>query len=104
MPAELLGGADCASTVFPTDPAFGPASVERFIGIYRMGRESVTVSRQDDRFLAHRVRFGVRELRAEAVGAATFRDGCGVRYAFAPSSLVITDLDGTASRWNRRGY
>jgi hypothetical protein len=104
MPAELSGGPDCASTAFAADPAFGPASVERFIGIYRMGRESVTVSRQDHRFLAHRVRFGVRELRADAPGAATFRDGCGVRYAFSPAWLVITDVGGAVSRWRRQGY
>ena len=103
-PAELYGGADCSSTIFPTDPAVGAATVDRYLGIYRLGRESVTVSRQDSRFLAHRVRFGVRELSAESPGAASFRDGCGVRYAFSPSWLVITDIGGAVSRWRRDGY
>ncbi len=104
LPAELYGGADCASTIFPTDPAVGAGSVDRYIGIYRMGRESVTVSRQDHRFLAHRVRYGVRELRAEVPGGASFRDGCGVRYTLAQSWLTIADPDGSVSRWRRQGY
>ena len=110
MPAELLGGADCASTVFPTDAAVNAATVDKFAGVYRRGRESVTVSRQDHRFLLHRVRYGVRELRAEAPQSWYFRDGCGVRYAFVlppdgpGGMLTITDADGTVSRWNRQGY
>ena len=104
MPAELYTSADCASTIFPTDPAVGPATVDRYMGIYRLGRESVTVSRQDYRFLAHRVRYGVRELKAESPGAASFRDGCGVRYSFTPSWLTITDVGGAVSRWRRQGY
>lgn len=110
MPAELAGGADCASTVFPTDPSVGAATVDRFAGVYRRGRESVTVSRQDHRFLLHRVRFGVRELRAEAPQSWNFRDGCGVRYVFVlppdgpGARLTIVDRDGTATVWNRQGY
>ena len=110
LPAELYGGADCASTVFPTDPAVNAATVDRFAGVYRRGRESVTVSRQDHRFLLHRVRYGVRELRAEAAQSPYFRDGCGVRYAFAlppggPGAwLTITEPDGTISRWRRQAY
>lgn len=110
MPAELYGAADCASTVFPTDPTVNAATVDKFAGVYRRGRESVTVSRQDHRFLLHRVRYGVRELRAEAPQSWYFRDGCGVRYAFVlppdgpGGMLTITDLDGTSSRWNRQGY
>lgn len=110
LPAELYGGADCASTVFPTDPSVGAWSVDKFGGVYRRGRESVTVSRQDHRFLVHRVRYGVREIRAEGPESWNFRDGCGVRYAFVlptdgpGAMLAITDLDGTVTRWNRQGY
>lgn len=109
-PSELYGAADCASTVFPTDPTVNAATVDRFAGVYRNGRESVTVSRQDHRFLLHRVRYGVRELRADAPQALTFRDGCGVAYAFAlpargPGAvLTISDRDGTVSRWRREAY
>ena len=110
LPAELYGGADCASTVFPTDTSVAAWSVDKFAGVYRRGRESVTVSRQDHRFLIHRVRYGVREARAEGPQSWTFRDGCGVRYAFVlppdgpGAALTITDLDGTVTRWNRQGY
>ena len=110
LPAELYGTADCASTIFPTDTSIGAATVDRFGGVYRLGRESVTVSRQDHRFLAHRVLYGVRELRPDAPNASSFRDGCGLHYAFSLSSdgrsawLTITDRDGTASRWRRQSY
>ena len=110
LPAEYYGTADCASMVFPTDPSVTAATVDRFGGVYRLGRESVTVSRQDHRFLAHRVLYGVRELRADAPGAATFRDGCGLSYAFSVSAddrggwLTITDRDGSVSRWRRQAY
>ena len=109
VPSELYGAADCASTIFPPDPAFDAASVDRFGGVYRLGRESVTVSRQDRRFLVHRVLYGVRELRADAPGGTTFRDGCGLGYAFSVSPtgsgwLTITERDGIASRWRRQAY
>ena len=110
MPAELYATADCASTIFPTDPTVGAATVDKFAGVYRRGRESVTVSRQDHRFLVHRVRYGVRELRADAPQGWTFSDGCGIRYAFVLSTggrgawLTVTDRDGTASRWRRESY
>ena len=109
-PVELFGTADCSSTVFPVDPGINAATVDRLGGVYRAGRESVTVSRQDHRFLAHRVLYGVRELRADGPGAATFHDGCGVAYAFSiPANgsggwLTITDRDGIATRWRRQAY
>ena len=109
-PSELYGTADCASIVFPTDPAIDAATVDRFGGVYRLGRQSVTVSRQDHRFLAHRVLYGVRELRAEVPGGTRFRDGCGLAYDFALSNdgrgawLTITDRDGSVSRWRRQAY
>jgi hypothetical protein len=109
-PAELYGAADCASTIFPADPAVNAATVDRFGGVYRLGRESVTVSRQDHRFLAHRLRYGVRELRADAPGATGFRDGCGLQYAFSVAEdgrngwLTITERDGSVSRWRRQAY
>jgi len=109
-PIELYGTADCASTVFPTDPSVNAATVDKFGGVYRAGRESVTVSRQDNRFLLHRVLYGVRELRADAAESWTFHDGCGVRYEFVlppdgpGAMLTITDRDGTTSRWRRQAY
>ncbi|HEX4892326.1 MAG TPA: hypothetical protein VFV47_03505 [Hyphomicrobiaceae bacterium] len=109
-PSELYGTADCASTVFPTDASVNAATVDKFGGVYRLGRESVTVSRQDHRFLAHRVLYGVRELRADAPGATSFRDGCGLGYSFSLSAdgrggwLTITDRDGRVSRWRRQAY
>ena len=110
LPAELYGASDCASTVFPTDPSVNAATVDRFGGVYRLDRESVTVTRQDHRFLAHRLRYGVRELRAETPGVTMFRDGCGLGYAFALSNdgrdawLTITDRDGSVTRWRRQAY
>lgn len=110
LPAEHYGTADCASTVFPTDPSVTPATVDKFGGVYRLGRESVTVSRQDHRFLLHRVRYGVRELRADAVQSWAFHDGCGLRYEFVlppdgPGAwLTITERDGSISRWRRQAY
>ena len=109
-PSELYGTADCASTVFPTDPSVNAATVDKFGGVYRLGRESVTVSRQDHRFLAHRVLYGVRELRADAPQSWSFLDGCGLRYEFelppdAPGAwLTITNRDGSVSRWRRQAY
>lgn len=96
--------------MFPTDPSVAAWSVDKFGGVYRRGRESVTVSRQDHRFLIHRVRYGVREARAEGPQSWVFRDGCGLRYQFVlppggPGAwLTITDLDGTVTRWTRQGY
>ncbi|QIK96906.1 hypothetical protein G7076_11165 [Sphingomonas sp. HDW15A] len=109
-PSELYGTPDCASTVFPADPAINAATVDRYGGVYRLGRESVTVSRQDNRFLAHRVLYGVRELRPDVPGASAFSDGCGLRYVFSVSAggqggwLTITDRDGSVSRWRRQAY
>ena len=110
LPAEYYGTADCASTVFPTDPSVNAATVDKFGGVYRLGRESVTVSRQDHRFLLHRVRYGVRELRADAAQSWAFHDGCGLRYDFVlppdgPGAwLTITERDGSISRWRRQAY
>lgn len=109
-PFELAGTAGCAATVFPTDPSIGPATVDRFLGNYAHGRESVSVLRQDHRLLVHRVGAGVREVRAETPGGTSFRDGCGVRYVFTlpvegrGARLTIVQLDGSAIDWWRRAY
>jgi hypothetical protein len=107
MPYEVTGAADCAAASYPVDPRVAAAMLDKFIGVYRLGRQSVTVSRSGSRFTIHRVLFGIRDLKPDAPESWTFHDGCGVRYDFqlppdGPGGMVtITDRDGTVSRWHR---
>ena len=104
LPAELQGHADCASTVFPADPAVSAGTFDHLGGVYRLGRESVTVSRSGSRFLVHRVLYGVREIRPDAPGGTSFQDGCGNRYLFTLPWLTIGETGGATTRWRRQNY
>lgn len=104
LPAELHGHADCASITFPNDGTWNAAAFDHLGGVYRSGRESVTVTRSGNRFLVHRVLYGVREVRAEARGPTGFTDGCGIRYHFQLPWLTISEPNGATTRWRRQSY
>lgn len=101
-PYELASSNGCATTRFEDNAAGDPATLDRLTGVYSAGRQSITISRQSGRFLAHRVSYGVRDLTSDAPGSGQFRDGCNQRYAFAGNVLTVTATNGTTSRWTRR--
>lgn len=104
-PYELSGSAGCAATRFADGAAGDAAMLDRLTGVYAAGRESITVSRQGGRFLAHRVSYGVRDLTAAGADGRQFRDGCETLYAFDGSGwLTIAPVNDTPSRWRRRTY
>jgi len=108
-PPELgtAAPANCADTVFPLNPQIGAWSVDKFTGHYRLGQQSLTVTRHNQRLLVMRPGFGTREITAASVESWQWHDACGVRYQFTlppdgPGGLLrITELNGTVSDWRR---
>ena len=99
----------CASATFPINERIGAWSVDKFAGRYTIkdGAETLTVRRDEHRLLVDRGPLGTRELTADSVESWTWRDGCGVTYAFTlppdgPGAwLVVTEADGARSDWHR---
>ena len=103
-PYELTSNAGCIATRFEDGSAGDAAGLDRLTGVYVAGRQSILVSRQGGRFLAHRVSMGVRDLTRDGPEGLTFRDGCNQRYTFDGSGwLTISASNGASSRWRRRG-
>lgn len=104
-PYELTSTQGCIATRFEDGAAGDAAALDRLTGVYAAGRQSILVSRQGGRFLAHRVSMGVRDLTRDGPDGLTFRDGCNQRYTFDGAAwLTISAANGASSRWRRRGY
>lgn len=102
--------ANCADTIFPTNPRVAAWSVDKFTGHYRRGELALTVNRDNHRLLVMRPGFGTREITANNVESWQWHDACGVRYAFTlppdgpGARLRITDLNGAVSDWRRSDH
>lgn len=104
-PYELASNAGCIATRFEDGSAGDAAALDRLTGVYAAGRQSIVVSRQGGRFLAHRVSMGVRDLTRDGPDGLTFRDGCNQRYTFDGGAwLTISAANGSSSRWRRRNH
>ena len=110
-PPELTGApADCADTIFPTNPRVADWSVAKFTGSYRNGQLGLTVRRDNHRLLVTRPGFGTREIATDNLDSWRWHDACGVTYDFnlppdGPGAwLRITDINGAVSDWHRTGY
>ena len=105
---EHRAEAGCAATRFPENQRIGPATVDKFAGTYRNGKEVLYVTREGEhRFVVQRPGFGTRELATDNIEGWRFRDGCGLIYDFmlppdGPGGwLKITGPVGAVSNWNR---
>jgi hypothetical protein len=97
----------CAAVHFPENEAIGPGTVDKFTGTYLTGRQTLVIRRDGHRLLAEQAGYGTRELNGASVESWTWQDGCGATYDFGvpsegPSaSLMLTDPDGSKTRWQR---
>ena len=97
----------CALAIFPENDRIGGWSVDKFTGRFSRGSDTLTVRRDQHRFLIEGWTLGTRELTAESVESWTWLDGCGVRYEFVlppdgPGGwLKLIMSDGTTTDWHR---
>ena len=98
---------ECSLITYPENERIGAWSVDKFTGRYSDGTHMLTVRRDQRRLIVEGWVLGTRQLTAASVESWTWRDGCGVNYAFilppdGPGAwLTVRMPDGRTSDWHR---